>query len=345
MLTQEEVDSVIDTINDRAIEIRSLIVTIGSIVALLMPAVEIVGLIDFTPYGEGDNEWIIDDDWEMGEDFTCGDGSVIEYSLFDDGYKNCRDGSDEPDEPIITHPSNNNTTVIIEPIYGCMDDEALNFDDEATDEDDSCEYPVYGCTDPDAENYNETSDTEDGSCEYEEEVIKGCTDPDAENYDETADTEDGSCEYYEPIEGCTDPTALNYNGTAESDDGSCEYEEPVEEDCVPEMYDAWWQYNSTNDTIRFEWDADLSCSDKSHNLTVFWTIYENETGNQTGNWTGLQAVLTYETYYQDWDYVNMTLTNLTDGRYDIFATFSIKQNGEERYSRAGDWYDVCMGEC
>ena len=120
-----------------------------------------------------------------------------------------------------------------------------------------CVYPVYGCTDPEAENYDEEADTEDGSCEYEDEVVKGCTDPEAENYDEEAEADDGSCEYYEPIEGCTDSEAENYNEEAEVDDGSCEYEEPVQQECVPEMYDAWWLYNSTNDTIRFEWDADL----------------------------------------------------------------------------------------
>lgn len=339
MLTQAEADSIIDTINERATEVRSLIITIASILALLMPAVEMVGVIDFTPYGDGDDEWIGDSDWEWGDDFYCEDGTRIEANMVNDGYKNCRDGSDE-DDSLDTNPDITNPT-----IYGCMDEDALNFNDDATDEDDSCEYPVYGCTDSEAENYDEEADTEDGSCEYEEEVIKGCTDSDAENYDEEAEADDGSCEYYEPIEGCTDSTALNYNETAEIDDGSCEYEEPVEENCVPEMYDAWWQYNTTNDTIRFEWDADLSCRDKSHNLTVIWTIYENETGNETGNWTGLQDGLTYETYYQDWDYVNMSLTNLTDGKYDIFATFSIKQNGEDKYSRAVDWYDVCIGDC
>tara|TARA_R110002020_G_scaffold3967_3_gene17427 strand:+ start:72 stop:1082 length:1011 start_codon:yes stop_codon:yes gene_type:complete len=336
MLTQEEADSIIDTINERATEVRSLIITIGSILALLMPAVEMIGIIDFTPYGEGDDEWIGDDDWEWGDDFYCvGDNTRIEASMVNDGYKNCRDGSDE-DESLPSNPDVTNPT-----IYGCTDEAALNYDDEATDDDDSCSYPAYGCTDPDAENYDEEADTEDGSCEYEEEVIKGCTDSDAENYDEEAEADDGSCEYYEPIEGCTDPDAENYDEGAEVDNGSCEYEEPVEQECIPEMYDAWWLYNESYDIIYIEWDADLSCSDRSHNLTVYWTIYENE----TGNWTGLQEVLTYETYYQDWDYVNLTLTNLTDGRYDIFATFSIKQNGEDRYSRAVDWYDVCVGEC
>ena len=98
-MTQEEAESIIDTINDRAQEVRSLIITIGSILALLMPAVEMVGILDLTPYGEGDDEWIGDSDWEWGDDFTCGDGTRIEAGAVDDGYKNCRDGSDEPDAP------------------------------------------------------------------------------------------------------------------------------------------------------------------------------------------------------------------------------------------------------
>ena len=99
MLTQEEADSIIETINERATEVRSLIITIGSILALLMPAVEMIGIIDFTPYGEGDDEWIGDADWEWGEDFYCAEDNMrIEASMVNDGYKNCRDGSDEDEE-------------------------------------------------------------------------------------------------------------------------------------------------------------------------------------------------------------------------------------------------------
>ena len=282
MLTQEEVDSVIDTINDRAIEIRSLIVTIGSIIAILMPAVEIVGLIDFTPYGEGDNEWIIDDDWEMGGDFTCGDGSVIEYSLVDDGYKNCRDGTDEPDEPIISPPTNNNTTVIIEPLYGCMDSYALN--------------------------YNETAEEDDGSCDYEEEP--------------------------EETYGCTDEMANNYDPYADYDDDSCEYDEPVEDDCGAIMYDAYvLDHNGTNLTIT--WDADISCEEQTYNLTVVWTVYDNSTGNFTS-----QNEETYETQGSAWDYVNITLANVTQGVYDIHSTFILGG----KYTRGTDWYAIEVGQ-
>ncbi len=302
-LDAKDPDSIIEVVNERALELRQLIITIASILALLMPGIEYMGLIDITPYGEGDDEWITDDDWEIGADFTCGDGSEIEASLVNDGYKNCRDGSDE--DPSLGNPDGNTTTSI----FGCIYPDALNYDVEANADDGSCIFPVYGCTDPDAENYDEEADSEDGSCEYEDEVIKGCTAPDAENYDEEA----------------------------EADDGSCEYEEEPQE-CLPTMYDAYWIYSNQTQNITMTWDADLSCYDDVHNLTVIWTIYVNE----TGNWTGHQDALTYETYYQDWDYQNLTLYNLPPGRYDIFSTF---QTHEDKYYRGSDWYDICVGEC
>lgn len=274
-LSQEEADSIIEVVNERATELRQLIITIASIIALVLPAAEGLGIVDFTPMGNGDDEWIGDDDWEWDDDFTCGDGSTIEASLVDDGYKNCRDGSDEPEDI-----------------------------EEDCEETDSCEEPdiIYGCTDEDALNYDEEAWEDDGSCEFEEEPEDegGCTDSEAENYDPYADYDDGSCEYREG------------------------------QPCNPEMYDAYFEYNNT--TITFIWDADLACDNEPHNLTVYWTIYENE----SGNWTKIQPELTYQTYYQDWDYVNVSAGGLPKGKYDIFATFEI--HGD--YTRAVDWYGV-----
>lgn len=58
---------------------------------------------------------------------------------------------------------------------------------------DGADIPVFGCTDENAINYSPDANTDDGSCEYE--VLLGCTDVDAVNYEDQATEDDGSCEY------------------------------------------------------------------------------------------------------------------------------------------------------
>ena len=67
------------------------------------------------------------------------------------------------------------TTTIIE---GCMDILALNYNQEATEDDGSCEYAaVEGCMDSTATNYNPEATEDDGSCEYlpTELILSGIT--------------------------------------------------------------------------------------------------------------------------------------------------------------------------
>ena len=58
--------------------------------------------------------------------------------------------------------------------------------------------PVQGCTDSEANNYDSDAIDDDGSCEYDEEPIIGCTDSEANNFDSTATEDDGTCSYDEP---------------------------------------------------------------------------------------------------------------------------------------------------
>ena len=92
----------------------------------------------------------------------------------------------------------------------------LTIDSEATIDSGECEPYVYGCTDEDAFNYNENANTDDGSCI---DKIFGCMDSTLFNYNAYANTADDSC--IEFIYGCIDPAAYNPDADANTDDGSC----------------------------------------------------------------------------------------------------------------------------
>lgn len=92
--------------------------------------------------GLGDGEWSVETRWKLGNgpENCCVMSDTIEI------------GEPEP-----------------EPVYGCTDDEADNYNNEATEDDGTCEYapePIEGCTDYEAENYNPEAEEDDGSCEY-----------------------------------------------------------------------------------------------------------------------------------------------------------------------------------
>jgi len=131
----------------------------------------------------------------------------------------------------------------IDRVYGCTDVVALNYNDEANTDDESCYY-VEGCTNPIYIEYNADADFDDGTCETlivlgcmdstalnfnpeanQElegsciEVVLGCMSELAFNFNSNANVDDGSCIAYSY--GCTDATAFNYDSIANTDDGSC----------------------------------------------------------------------------------------------------------------------------
>jgi hypothetical protein len=103
-----------------------------------------------------------------------------------------------------------------QPVFGCTDSAAINYDPTATIDDGSCIYPIDGCTDPTAMNYNPVATVDDGSCQY---CVYGCMTIGSVNYNPNATCDDGSC--IPCVYGCTEPSASNYNSLATCDDGSC----------------------------------------------------------------------------------------------------------------------------
>ena len=89
------------------------------------------------------------------------------------------------------------------------------------------EFESEGCVDPEACNYDETATEDDGSC-YNNDLGCGCDAPAAlDGYDChgncLSDVDgDGVCDEFE-IYGCTESDANNFNPEATEDDGSCDY--------------------------------------------------------------------------------------------------------------------------
>ena len=120
-------------------------------------------------------------------------------------------------------------------IYGCLDVDAQNYNEEANTSDESCYYAA-GCTQAGyLEYYTQgfEADFDDGSCEVL--AVFGCTDPEALNYNEEANVDNESC--VPVIVGCTDINAFNYDEEANTaDNESCLYDAG----CIGEPGDPYW---------------------------------------------------------------------------------------------------------
>ena len=116
----------------------------------------------------------------------------------------------------------------------CSED-GLSVVDNDSDDDGVCDADeIAGCQDATACNYNENATDSDDSCVFTTgcETCSGETDGTGTIVDNDSD-DDGVCDADE-IAGCQDITACNYNENATDDNGSCLFVDGVCETCSGE---------------------------------------------------------------------------------------------------------------
>jgi len=277
--SDDDGENVIQELNARFQELRTLIITIGSILAMLMAGLNEVGFIDFAvdkavdfvKDDPGLNPYLDDCEevWNLNEDHYIVDNDII-FSVSIADLARCNN----------VHTVNYNITV---------DGLATNG------------------TSPEFRNQHSFVEQLDNMSEGTHHAVIEVTNGTIDLFRLiNIDFEYDEGEQAAAVYGCTNETALNYNASATHDDGSCEYpqeEEEVTEDCYAEFYDVLSYWENNNTSVYNEFDVDFSCM---ANVTVFITIdVYNETNvslwHQEDN---------FSTYYMDWDYQYLDFYNV-----------------------------------
>jgi len=282
--------SIISELNDRFTELRSLIITIGSILALLMTGLHQSGIDfgiawlgaedddpDITPHSCEEswslnvNHYVIEYDAlfnvELQDDNYCNTAHTIEYYISLDG-----------EERSGVSPAFRNQYFFAERFHNLS---------EGT--------------------HHAFIEVENGTIDLFENVV--------------IDFDFDEGEQEQAIYGCTDPVALNYNETATHDDGSCEYEqeeEEVTEDCDAFFYsvNSYWYTNNTTNSSKLlnDFDVDFSCM-ANVTVTVTIDVYINNTTTTSQLRLLYNGSSTYDTYHYDWDYHYIDFFNVTREDY------------------------------
>jgi len=223
------------------------------------PVIPIPGCMDITAcnYDENANEEDGSCTYPFNENFdcdgsclvetdctgTCGGTAIIDCEGICEGF--ATEGASCVDAFGSSGIYDNNCACVPEPIAGCTDSTACNYNEMATVNDGSCDFgitscidpcnPVSGCTYTEACNYMPDACIDDGTCM----PVPACnTDPCVGDIT-TLSVDNCSCELAEPqILGCSDPTACNYDPSVNCDLGNCSYPESnfdCEGNCLEEV--------------------------------------------------------------------------------------------------------------
>ena len=191
-------------------------------------------------------------------------------------------------------------------IKGCMNSTANNYNANATEEDNTCDYDL----------------DDDGVLDADE--ILGCTNSTANNYNAEATEEDNTCDYdldddgildSDEALGCTNSTALNYNPEATEEDNTCVFifqpqtKDELETALIPESYDdGFHTLSSTYGEIN-TWDTSL-ITDMSY---LFYKAYyfnhdisDWDVSNVTNMERMFRSAYAFNQDISDWDVSSVT---------------------------------------
>ena len=278
-MSGDDEQNIIQELNARFQELRTLIITIGSILAMLMAGLNEVGFIDFAVKQVVDiveddpdlNPYLDDcyEDWDMvAEHYIIEDDVLFNIHLLDYAWCNS------------IHTIMYNVSVDGKEVTG---------------------------TSPEFRNEHQfvvtIEDINEGTHRAYVEVWNGSIDM---LHMVHIDFEYDEVEMENAIYGCTNSTALNYNESATHDDGTCEYpqeEEEITEDCYAYFYEVISYWAEKNTSLYNEFDVDFSCM---ANVTVFVTIDAYDSLNETLLY---HVEDNFTTYHQEWDYQYLDFYN------------------------------------
>ena len=205
-----------------------------------------------------------------------------------------------------------------DPVLGCTDPAASNYNPLANEDSGTCDY--IGCTDPDALNYNALATIDSGECTY-----SGCTDPEASNYDPKATEDSGDCIF----PGCTDEDGDNYDPKFNEEDGSCTYFELYEG-----TYDGNFDCMGTFAGLLDVASANITKKPGADNTDQVTVIVSNPATEITLLLDGIitKEMVTIDTYIQNFEYTLEFGEIIIEGPFEVFVTGTLTRSDENTLS-------------
>jgi hypothetical protein len=247
----------------------------------------------------------------------------------------------------------------IGPIGGCLEDNATNYNPQATFDDGTCNFVVivYGCMDSQAVNYDPQATHDNGRCNIlhqggndtnnettTDEKVYGCMDIDANNYNDRATDDDDSCDYENEDNHCNHTQLVLWDGLNNQETAYV----TAENDTQVERNISWGRLSPNNLDIWI--DMDTNCEDHQEPLNVL-VLYDISHVEPIFKENGTFDYYSYDNYtYGDyyfevsgWEgnehtlYANSTEDTFTDpyeGVYFFYVGVQVDWNNTGDY----EWY-------